>query len=203
MHLCLRLFSGVFLLPVAFGVQAACERPPPIVLNEAQIHDRQPGLLWGSVSGATEYRLHLRSRVPNGRVIAFYDAVTAVSNFNPPRALAEHKAKVLLRVNAACGDETSAESVAAFVIDTSPTCELGNVTAKAVERNAALDWQPVTGAVRYEVRSHTLEDGRLIAKQDTRAPGARIALAERGAVVSVRPACESGLGEAVYRVVVR
>ena len=141
--------------------------------------------------------------MPEGRVIALYDAVVKEPALVPPRSLAEHKAKVVVRVNAICGEEKSAESVAAFVIDTSALCELEEMSAKAVDGGAAVDWQAVSGAMSYEVRTHALEDGRLIASQETRAPGARMALGEGGAVVSVRPACESGLGEAVYRVVVR
>jgi hypothetical protein len=64
-----------------------------------------------------------------------------------------------------------------------------------------LDWPPVPGAKTYELRANALDDGGLIASAEARGTSASLALKGKAAVVSVRPACASGTGEAVYRVV--
>jgi len=124
----------------------------------------------------------------DGRVLAFHDTVVTAPEFVPPGPLAEHRAKVTVRLNAICGVEMSGESVATFVIDTSALCKLDAIEADA----AGVKWQPVEGARSYEVRAYRLADGRVLASQETREPAARLALKE-AAVVSVRPACAAGL----------
>jgi len=162
--------------------------------------DKHVQIAWTPVQGATGYRVRLQSRVPNGRVVASHDTMVTSPVFRAPQPLAEHRAKVTVRLSAVCGAETSAESVSWFVIDTSAGCRIGELTARAAAGKARVDWKAVPGAQAYDVRAHALADGRVIAARETRAPGAELELRE-AAVVSVRPACESGLGEAVYRVV--
>ena len=164
--------------------------------------EKQPRIDWTAVPEANAYRVHLQSRVPEGRVVSVHDTAVKQAAFLPPQPLAEHRAKVTVRVSAVCGSETSAEAVSWFLIDTSPTCRLGEMSAVADAGTASLRWQPVAGAVSYEVRAYGLLDGRLMASQETRAPEAKLGLSD-GAVVSVRPACASGLGEALYRVLAR
>ena len=182
------------------GVRAVCE-PPKIVAPEGQIvAERQPRVGWSEVAGATGYRVRLLSRVPNGRIVATHYTVVAANSFLAPQPLAEQGAKVTLRVNALCGAETSADTVAWFAIDTSPQCVLGDLSAEAASGRASLTWRVVEGARSYEVRAFAL-DGAFIAAQETRLPAAQVELRGRGAVVSVRPSCASGQGEAVYRTV--
>jgi len=164
--------------------------------------EKQPRIDWTAVSEANAYKVHLQSRVPGGRVVSVHDTVVKTPTFLPPQPLAEHHAKVTVRVSAVCGGETSAETVSWFLIDTSPTCRLGEMGAVSDAGTASLRWRPVAGAVSYEVRAYGLLDGRLMASQETRSPEAKLGLSD-GAVVSVRPACASGLGEAVYRVLAR
>src|SRR5262245_6252219 len=183
--------------PVVLGM---CESPRQDLGTAAVIADKQAQINWMPVEGATAYRVRLQSRVPNGRVVASHDTTVTAPFFRPPPPLAEHRAKVTVRLNAACGGETSAESVSWFLIDTSAGCAIGEVNAKGAGGKARLDWKAVPGAQTYDVRVHALGDGRVIATRETRSPAAEIELRE-AAVVSVRPACAAGLGEAVYRVV--
>jgi hypothetical protein len=156
---------------------------------------------WKLVPGATGYRVRLLSRVPNGGIVASHDTIVSEPKFMPPQPLAVHLAKVVVRVNAICGKETSADSVSSFIIDTSPTCVMREVNATAAAGKVALQWPAVASAARYDVRAYGMVDGQLVASQETRTPGAQLELKGQSAVVSVRPECASGLGEAVYRVV--
>ncbi len=160
----------------------------------------QPRLAWTRVVAASAYRVRLQSRVPDGRVLATHDTVVNSPQFLPPRPIAEHRAKVTVRLSAICGSETSAESVASFIIDTSPACKLGGLEAALDAGKASVKWPALAGARSYEVRAYRLADGRLLASQHTREAAVELALGEP-AVVSVRPACAAGLGEAIYRVV--
>ena len=199
------LLRALLIVGVLVGVptvRAACNLATPISNGDSN-YEKQPRFTWEAVSPAEEYRLQVRARVPEGRVLASYDLIVRDTVFRSPRPLAEHKVKAVVRLHPICGGNAGAESVAEFVIDTSAACELGSISARAIDGTATVGWRAVPGASRYLVRAHALVDGHLIASQDTRAVRTRIAVGESGAVVSVRPACESGLGEAVYRVVVR
>jgi hypothetical protein len=196
----LRLLAVVGLAVCSPAVLAACEAPRQTFTNVSTITDKHVQIAWAAVEGATGYRMRLQSRVPNGRVVASHDTVVTTPSFRAPQPLAEHRAKVTVRLNAVCGAETSAESVSWFLIDTSAGCRIGEVNASAAAGKARLDWKAVPGAQTYDVRVHALADGRTIAARETRSPQAEIELRE-AAVVSVRPACAAGLGEAVYRVV--
>ena len=183
--------------PAAFAV---CEAPKAMLADAAVVSDRQVRIAWAPVQGAQSYRLRLQSRVPNGRVVASHDTTVTAPLFRPPQPLADQRAKVTLRLSAVCGAETSAESTSWFLIDTSTGCRLGDVAASSAGGTARIDWKVVPGAQTYEVRAHALADGRLIASEEKRSPLVQMALKE-AAVVSVRPRCASGEGEAVYRVV--
>jgi hypothetical protein len=181
-------------------VLAVCEAPRTALAEGAVVADRQVQVAWAPVHGATAYRVRVQSRVPNGRVVASHDTTVSTPVFRAPQPLAEQRAKVTVRLNAVCGAETSAESTSWFLIDTSAGCRLGDVAASSAGGRARIDWKAVPGAQTYDVRAHALTDGRLIASEETRSPLVQMALKE-AAVVSVRPRCTSGEGEAVYRVV--
>lgn len=183
--------------PAAFAV---CEAPKAMLAHAAVVADRQAQIGWAPVQAATGYRVRVQSRVPNGRVIASHDAMVTSPAFRAPQPLAERRAKVTVRVSAICGAETGVESVSWFVIDTSAGCRLEQVVASSEGSRAMLGWKAVPAAQTYDVRAHALADGRLIASRETRSPSAQLDLKE-AAVVSVRPQCVSGEGEAVYRVV--
>ena len=197
---CLSALVGGGLALCSSAVLAVCEAPRALLTEGAVIADKQVELAWAPVAGAKAYRVRVQSRVPNGRVVVSHDTTVTAPLFRAPQPLAEHRAKVTLRLSAVCGAETSAESVSWFVIDTSAGCRLGEVAGKWAEGRASLDWKAVPGAQTYEVRAHAVADGRMVAARETRAPSAELAL-KQSAVVSVRPLCLGGEGEAVYRVI--
>jgi len=192
--------AAAILMSVATTTHAACEPPLLSFPGTSELTITQPRLAWKNVAQASAYRVRLQSRVPDGRVIAALDTVVNAPEFLPPRPIAEHRAKVTVRLSALCGSETSTESVSTFVIDTSPVCKLGGVEAALESGKASLKWAALPGARSYEVRAYRLLDGRLLASRESREAAVQIALGEP-AVVSVRPACAGGLGEAIYRVV--
>lgn len=138
--------------------------------------------------------------MPNGGVIASHDTMTSSTTLQAPQPLASRRAKVTARLNAVCGAQTSVESVSWFLIDTAAGCRVGEIDASAAGGKTRLDWKAVPGAQMYDVRAHALGDGRTLAARETRVPSAEFALND-AAVVSVRPVCTTGEGEAVYRVV--
>lgn len=179
---------------------AECAAPERAMQAGGVVADKQTPISWKPVEGATAYRVRVLSRVPNGRIVASHDTVVTSQSFLSPQPLAEDRAKVTARISAICGGETSAESVFAFTIDATSTCALAELSVRRAGAKADLKWPAVKGAGSYEVRMFSL-DGAFISAQETRAPAAQVELKTPGAVLSVRPACASGLGEALYRVV--
>ncbi|HVQ61401.1 MAG TPA: hypothetical protein VMS53_04900 [Burkholderiales bacterium] len=185
---------------VCSNAWAACESPEPVGLQGKTIQDIKPRIAWQPVKGATGYRVRLLSRVPDGRVVVSQDTLVTSPDFLAPQALADQRAKVVVRVNAVCDGETSAERVSTFFIDATSACVMREISAAGAVKTS-VDWKPVEGAVRYEVRAYGVVDGQLLVSQETRTPGAQVDLKGQSAVVSVRPACAGVIGEAVYRVV--
>ncbi len=196
--------SSGLLAAVAIALHGAaladCAAPGRLTPAQDIVTDKQALIAWKPVQGASAYRVRVLSRVPNGRIVASHDTVVTSQSFLSPQPLAEDHAKVTARISAICGAQASAESVFSFTIDATPTCRLEALTADAAPGRASLKWEPVKGAATYEVRMFSL-DGAFISAQETRAPAAQVELKRPGAMVSVRPACASGLGEAVYRMV--
>jgi len=190
-------FAATLLPGAAFAVCAAPEGIAP----EEVVTARQGAIAWKPVEGATSYRVRILSRVPNGKIVASHDTVVTLPRFVPPQPLAEDKAKVVVRLNAVCGSEASAEAVHAFVIDTTAQCVLEGLSVSQNAGKAELKWAPLKDAQTYEVRSFAL-DGALIGSQEVRAAAVQLYLNVPSAVVSVRPLCSAGPGEAVYRTVV-
>jgi hypothetical protein len=149
---------------------ADCEPPRADIARAATTLVTKPAIAWTPVQGATSYRVRIQSRIPNGRVLAQHDVVVNEPRFFPPQPLADHRAKVTVRLAAICGKEASAESVSWFVIDASAAC---------------------SGEGRVENRAYALTDGRLITKQESRTIPH---------VQSARPLCAGARGEAAYRV---
>lgn len=179
---------------------AVCAPPERAVPVQDSVADRQTPIAWKAVPGATGYRVRVQSRVPNGRIVASYDTIVASTSFVSPQPFAEDHAKVTARISAICGSEASAESVFAFVVDATSTCRLQEISAETAGTKTTVKWPAVSGAASYELRVFSLE-GALVSVRETRAPAAQVELKQPGAVLSVRPACASGLGEAVYRIV--
>ncbi len=189
----------VFLLAVIpAAAYAGCEAPSVSSPDAKVVSERNPRIEWGAVPGATGYRMRLLSRVPDGRILAAHDTVLSVPGFLAPRPLADLRAKVTVRIHSVCGAQISKEAVTAFAIDTSATCVIGEISAVAAVGKAELTWRPVGSATTYQIRIFSL-DGKLLSSNDTRTPQAQVDLRGRDAVVSVRPVCAGGLGDAAYR----
>lgn len=188
-------------MAIALGgaARAECAAPELAIARDSVVAEKQTPVAWRPVEGATAYRVRVLSRVPNGRIVASHDTLVTSPSFLSPQPLAEDRAKVTARISAICGAETSAESVVAFTIDATSTCRLAELSAEVAGAKANLKWPSVKGAGSYEVRMFSL-DGAFISAQETRAPAALVELKQAGAVISVRPSCASGLGEALYRV---
>jgi len=180
---------------------AECAAPERALPVEDVVADKQALIAWKPVQGASAYRVRVLSRVPNGRIVASHDTVVTSQSFLSPQPLAEDHAKVTARISAICGPETGAESVFAFTIDATSACRLDAISAEPAGAKANVKWLAVKGAATYEVRAFSL-DGSFLSAQETRLPAAQVELPRPGAVVSVRPVCASGLGEAVYRTLV-
>src|SRR5262245_19744191 len=135
---CLGVATAGTLGIYSLSALALCSPPRQALADGTAIADKQVQLAWTPVEGATAYRVRLQSRVPNGRVVASHDTVVTTPSFRPPQPLAEHRAKVTVRLNAVCGAETSAESVSWFLIDTSVGCNIGELNAKAAGGKARL-----------------------------------------------------------------
>src|SRR5687767_10787066 len=165
-----RLLAAALVMSCATPVQALCDTPR-LEFPGGELSATQPRLTWTRVAQASAYRIRLQSRVPDGRVIAAHDTVVKAPEFLPPRPIAEHRAKVTVRLSALCGSETSAETMSSFVIDTSPACRLGGLEAALDAGKASVKWPALTGARNYEVRAYRLLDGRLLASRETREAG--------------------------------
>lgn len=200
-HHDLRLVVAAAATTFACAAHASCDAPRGAIAQGATLGELRPVVSWASVAEATAYRVKLLSRIPNGRVVGSYDTVTKSTSFLPPAPLAEERAKVVVHVSAICGAEASAETVASFDIDATTGCRLGEVQAKRQGDRVMLEWQAVPGAKTYELRANALDDGGLIAAAEVRGTNAALAVKGKAAVVSVRPACAGGPGEALYRVV--
>lgn len=197
----MRILLAAIVLLLAAAAYGACDAPRNKLTEGSTLSETRPLIGWEPVTGATAYRVKLLSRVPNGKVLASHDAVVSVPAWVAPQPLAEQQAKVVLRLSAICAGAVSTESVVSFEIDASPGCRLDGIDARRTRSGAEVQWKPVPQAHSYEVRASALIDGKLLASNETRSTAARLDLKERHhAVVSVRPSCPGGSGEAAYRV---
>ena len=184
---------------------ANCAKPTLLAPAERFTTDTRPATRWSTVTGATTYALKVQSRLPEGAVIASFDVVVTETQFVPPAALADERAKVTVSVAARCVDGVSATQSAWFLIDVTGNCLLPQpIRLKLDNGRAAADWAPAASATLYEVRLHAPLDGRVIRAMETREP--RVVLdgdLPDGAVLSVRPRCAQGFGEPVFGWVTR
>ena len=182
---------------------ADCAAPTMITPAERITSDIRPGIRWSAVDGATGYALKVQSRVPEGHVIASFDVVVTDTQFVPPTALADERAKVTVSVTARCADGVSALGSAWFLIEATATCPSpSGVRFKFENGRGIADWQAVSGATYYEIRLHSPLDGRALKVVEAREARAMLkGDFPEGVVLSVRPRCALGFGEAVFGIV--
>lgn len=198
------LLVFVFLC-LARAAAADCAMPRLTAVTERTIADTRPAIRWSAIDEASAYAVKLVSRVPEGRLVASYEVVVTGTQFVPPAALADERAKVTVSVVARCARALSSADTAWFLIDATATCASPSTvhfTYANGRGNAA--WAPAAGATHYEVRLHAPLDGRALKVIETREP--RVDLGgdmPDGAVVSVRPRCAQVFGEAALGFVTR
>lgn len=173
-----------------------CETP---ILSMADIvSESQPLIRWRPVANATRYRLQLDSRVPEGQRITAIDTYLESAEFKPPQRLTDHRARVTVTVTAWCGKDVGKQSMPLrFEIDTALAC--GSVANPMRLKNGTVKWRGVADAVVYRVAMFDGASGDLINQADI--AGDQFSLPAKlktTALVSVRPRCKNGWGNAVY-----
>lgn len=196
------LLLGSALPGLASAVCAAPEliAPRGPVLTPA-LADTRPRIAWSAVDGADAYSLQLRSRVPEGRLIATYDVLLPRTQlyFLPAAALATQRAKLTVVIAAHCGQERSAPRSAWFLIDASLACATpATLAVRAKGAHIAVTWSASASADSYELRLHAPDDGHLLASYETRAAQLTLQAAAPGAQLSLRARCGDRYGDMVY-----
>ena len=203
MTITVKYLTPVVLLCVAGTALADCATPKWIAPTGGFATDVRPAIRWSAVEGATGYALKVQSRVPEGRLAASFDVVVTDTQFIPPTALADERAKVTVSVAARCAGGMSAPASAWFLIDATANCP--SPAAVHIQRENGrghADWPPAVAATLYEVRLHSPLDGRVLKALETREPRALLeGDLPDGAVLSVRPRCSHGFGEPVLGVI--
>jgi hypothetical protein len=165
------------------------------------IPDARPLIEWEALPNQDQYRVRLRSRVPEGEVVVSLDAVVQGTQFRPPRTLTDFHAVVWVTVTGLCdGQPPVADDDAAFYVNTGPLCPLGPLRDTA-EPAETIIWSPVSGAIEYESFFYEMPDSKLVERTASRESSARIPAAlRRPAVVATRAKCATGFGELRYLV---
>lgn len=184
------------------ALAAACPEAEIIVPAQGSaIAQGRPRIEWKAVAGASEYRVQLESRVPEGRVLAQFDTRVPGNVFTPPSALTDYQAAVKVRVAVACDEPDEApvsELQPRFFVDVSSTCpaveELRMDTA-----TARISWRGAASVRRYEVRIFSGEDAAGGAMVGTIAPSIALPQQLGALVVRVQPVCDTGKGPPVFR----
>jgi hypothetical protein len=163
------------------------------------LHDARPEIRWSEVTGAKAYRVQIEGRVPEGQVVERIDARVGGTRFVPPRPLAERRAAVKLLVTPDCAESASiATRPAWFFIDMAPKCSAIQGLSLSGEGEPRAQWVRSSGATRYEIEIYAVSDGRSIARRETTINSTELPRAATPLIVSVRPRCESVVGEAAY-----
>jgi hypothetical protein len=182
---------------------ADCGSPKLTTPTGTTIAETRPEIRWSAVAGATAYAVKVQSRVPEGRLVGAFDTVVTDTQFMPPMALADERAKVTVSVAARCNGHSGNTVSGWFLIDATALCPAPSALGirREVRRNV-VEWRPTQDATVYEIRWHAPLDGQVLAQVDTREPRAVVDAAwPDGTVLSVRPRCAHGFGEAALEFV--
>jgi hypothetical protein len=196
-HFCRKYLAAVALLGGTNPAHADCATPRLIAPAGRITVDPRPAIRWSAVAGATGYVLRVQSRVPEGPQRAAFDVAVTDTEFIPPAALAEERAKVTVRVAARCAGGVGAAASGWFLIDATAACPSPRaVRITHGQGYATAEWAPASGVAHYEVRLHAATDGSVLKALETREPRARLdGDLPDGAVLSVRPRCANTFGE--------
>lgn len=187
------------ILLAAAGPAAAASVCPETALvapaAASTIAAARPELAWKEIEGAKRYRVQLESRVPEGEMVARFDAVVEGTRFLPPAALAGTRAGVKVVITADCGGEAPPVTGRGptFFIDTASACAAPEGLSL---KGNALAWK-AGGALGYVVTAFAA-DGRVLLRQDVRESPSKMPAGT--SYVSVRARCAAGTSAPVYKV---
>lgn len=188
---CLKIF---FLLACAISLHAQASCPPPDLVTPAQkeIAEASPRIEWTPVPDASRYLVWLESRVPEGRVLMSEEFQTGATYLVPPRPLTSGKATVRIKVTAVCKDNTQATLSTRFRIDADSTCRLpASLQAESNDGVWKLRWDALQAAQRYEIRVHSIEDGRPVLSRESSKNVIELGRLEPGTwLLAVQPQCK-------------
>ncbi len=176
------------------GSYATCSEAE-LIEPSAIVADARPTLSWRAIPGASQYRVEIESRVPEGRVLVSLDTQVSGTSFRPPQPLTDFRSAVKVRVTAGCPIDDGSrlrEKPARFQIDTSPLCP-GPERIGPSEDGRDIEWSAVPAAIRYDVVLLGPDGGVLLESQTQRT---RLPLPATGETLTaaVRAYCPTGFG---------
>ena len=155
-------------LAMADTVAAGCAAPEFIAPRSALLHESRPLIEWAKVPGGNQYRVQVRSQVPEGRVLETIDTLVKESRFAPPQPLVESRAIVTVKVVALCGPVESEPSVKRFVLDVTRDCPVPSGTkVVAKEGKLLLVWNPQPAVEGYRVVLRSALNGAELERRET------------------------------------
>ncbi len=167
------------------------------------VADARPILSWRAIPGASQYRVEIESRVPEGRVLVSLDTQESGTSFRPPQPLTDFRSAVKVRVTAGCPSDDGSrlrEKPSSFQIDTSPLCP-GPARIALSEDGRDIQWSAVPAAIRYDVMllgSH----GSVRLERQTQRTGLPLPANTEPLAAVVRAYCPTGFGSRVLSLLI-
>jgi hypothetical protein len=164
----------------------------------AIVAEARPILSWKPISGASQYRVEIESRVPEGRVLVALDTQVSGTRFRPPQPLTDFRSAVKVRVTAGCPTDDGSrlrEKPASFQIDTSSLCP-GPERIGPSEDGRDIQWSAVPAAIRYDVVLLGPDGPDIDVRLERQTQRTRLPLPATGEtlIAAVRAYCPTGFG---------
>ena len=180
---------------------ATCDAPKIAVQSMALLYEFRPTIMWEKVPGANQYRVQVRSQVPEGRVVTTIDTLVSANQFTPPHPLVESRVIVTVKVSAVCGQLESESSVKRFLLDVTRECLApSGVKAMAKEGKMLLVWDPRQAVEGYRIVLRSALNGEELERREI----ADVKVSFDGGkyfntllLASIESLCKQAMGEAV------
>lgn len=178
----------------------ACDRPALISPDAVEIVAPSPRIEWSAVADASHYLIRIESRVPEGRVLWSEEFRTEATFLALPRPLTADKATVRIEMTTVCKDGTQGRVVQRVRVDPRPACRIDiDPVVERREGKPVLVWPVVVRAQSYEVRAHSVTDGKPAQAFETRTTVGSLDRLPAGLwVLAVQPICGAARGESRY-----
>ena len=193
--------------PVSTHAESHCAAPSIVAPAPYQtLAEVRPTIRWSAVPGASQYRVELTSREPEGGTLISLNVLVAGTAFTPPQPLAARTAVVSITVTAVCAHDNAQPPkpgpVHRFYIDARSACKLpAPPTLEITGSVKRLTWRATPYADRFEVFGYASLDGKLLFTFDTRELVVVLpAVADGPTTIAVRPRCGHIVGAPVYLV---